>query len=65
MKSLTASKGAIINHNVLVVQRDGFANFYHSSEDFVNAFLAMAILRQSVNDTQIFITDLYPKGPFW
>lgn len=54
-----------VEHNVLVVERDTFANFYHDSEDMVNAFLAMAILQWSLNDTQILLTDLYPKGPFW
>lgn len=47
-----------------IVQRDTFANLFHDSEDFVNAFLAMAILRMAPGETQIFITDLYPKGPF-
>lgn len=53
------------DHNVLVVQRDTFANFFHDSEDFTNTFLALAILEWSLNNTQIYLTDLYPKGPFW
>ena len=48
-----------------VVQRDTFANLFHDSEDFVNAFLAMAILRKPLGDTEVWLTDLYPKGPFW
>ena len=28
-------------------------------------FLALAILEWNVRDLQIFLTDLYPKGPFW
>tara|TARA_B110000444_G_scaffold240900_1_gene256719 strand:- start:4551 stop:7082 length:2532 start_codon:yes stop_codon:yes gene_type:complete len=48
----------------LIVQRDGFANLYHSSEDFINAYLALAILELSVADVQVLLTDLYPWGPF-
>lgn len=54
-----------IDHQVLVVQRDTFANFFHDSEDFFNVFVAMAVLRWSSKDTQIFLTDLFPEGPFW
>jgi hypothetical protein len=54
-----------IDHNVLVVQRDTFANFFHDSEDFFNTFLAMSILEWKLEDTQIYLTDLYPNGPFW
>lgn len=54
-----------VEHNVLIVQRDTFANFFHDSEDFVNVFLALAILEWKRSDTQIVLTDLYPKGPFW
>lgn len=54
-----------IEHPVLFTQRDTFANFFHDSEDFVNVFLAMAILRWSPGSTQHFLTDLYPEGPFW
>lgn len=51
-----------VNHRVLIVQRDTFANFFHDSEDFTNAFIALAVLRWSMDDTQIYLTDLYPKG---
>jgi hypothetical protein len=54
-----------VDHNVLIVQRDTFANFFHDSEDFVNVFLALAILEWRRGDTQLLLTDLYPKGPFW
>ena len=64
-----------LDHRVLIVQRDTFANFFHDSEDLVNAFLALAILEWSLGSgpagkgssggTQIFLTDLYPAGPFW
>lgn len=54
-----------IEHNVLLVQRDTFANFFHDSEDFVNTFLALAVLEWARGDTQIVITDLFPEGPFW
>jgi hypothetical protein len=50
---------------VLVTQRDTFANFFHDSEDFFNVFLAMAILQWKGGDTQMYLTDLYPEGPFW
>jgi hypothetical protein len=49
----------------MIIQRDTFANFFHDSEDFVNAFLAYAILEWNLGETQIFLTDLYPQGPFW
>jgi hypothetical protein len=42
-----------VEHPVLLVQRDTFANFFHDSEDFVNAFLAMAILGWNLKDTQV------------
>lgn len=54
-----------IDHPVLIVQRDTFANFFHDSEDFFNVFVAMAVLRWKSEDTQIFLTDLFPDGPFW
>lgn len=54
-----------VEHRVLVVQRDTFANFFHDSEDFVNVFLALAVLQWKMEDTQIYLTDLYPEGPFW
>ena len=91
-----------VDHPVLVVQRDTFANFFHdryvpflqkktnlrmlskccasdflrksitlklidflSSEDFFNVFIAMAVLEWKAGDIQIYLTDLYPKGPFW
>ena len=54
-----------VDHNVLIIQRDTFANFFHDSEDLVNAFLALAVLRWRLADTQLYFTDLYPEGPFW
>ena len=53
-----------VNHPVLLIQRDTFANFFHGSEDMVNAFLSLAILKWSQKDLQIYLTDLYPEGPF-
>ena len=49
----------------LLVQRDTFANMFHNSEDFFNAFIALAILRWNTADLQVIVADLYPKGPFW
>jgi hypothetical protein len=49
----------------LLIQRDTFANMFHNSEDFFNAFIALAILRWNTADLQVIIADLYPKGPFW
>lgn len=63
--SVPPNCGKWVDHNVLVVQRDTFANFYHDSEDMVNAFLALAILRWSLSDSQVILSDLYPEGPFW
>ena len=54
-----------IEEPVLIDQRDTFANFFHDSEDFVNVFLAMGVLELAVGETQIYLTDLYPEGPFW
>lgn len=54
-----------VEHRVLLHQRDTFANFFHDSEDFVNVFLAMAVLKWRRGDTQIVLTDLFPHGPFW
>ena len=54
-----------IDKPVLIEQRDTFANFFHDSEDFVNVFLAMGVLELSAAETQIYLTDLYPEGPFW
>lgn len=54
-----------VEHPVLIVQRDTFANFFHDSEDFFNAFIAMAVLQWDLGSTQVYLTDLYPKGPFW
>ena len=53
-----------VNHPVLLIQRDTFANFFHGSEDMVNAFLSLAILKWSQEHLQIYLTDLYPNGPF-
>ena len=54
-----------VEEPTLIVERDTFANFFHNSEDFFNTFIALAILRWPVNDLQILITDIFPKGPFW
>lgn len=50
---------------IIIVQRDTFANLFHNSEDFVNMFLALAIMQLPLRDLQILVTDIYPKGPFW
>lgn len=54
-----------IEQPVLIDQRDTFANFFHDSEDFVNVFLALGVLQISVGEIQVYLTDLYPEGPFW
>ena len=54
-----------IDEPVMIMQRDTFANFFHDSEDFFDIFLGMAVLDWSKKDTQIFLTDLDPRGPFW
>mmetsp|Transcript_5557 Transcript_5557/g.15531 ORF Transcript_5557/g.15531 Transcript_5557/m.15531 type:complete len:399 (-) Transcript_5557:538-1734(-) len=53
------------DHPVIMIQRDTFANFFHDSEDFFNLFLALLILKWEIGDSQVFLVDLYPKGPFW
>ena len=52
------------NTTLLIVQRHGFANFYHSSEDFFNAFLALHILGLRPVHVRLLLADLYPWGPF-
>ena len=32
----------------------------HDSEDFINVFLALAILQWTAGDTQLLLTDLHP-----
>jgi hypothetical protein len=54
-----------VEHPVLVTERDTFANFFHDSEDFFNVFLAMAVLEWKPQEVQMYLTDLYPQGPFW
>ncbi|KAJ1452049.1 hypothetical protein M885DRAFT_528080 [Pelagophyceae sp. CCMP2097] len=49
----------------LIVERDTFANFFHNSEDFINTFIALAVLGWPLQELQILVTDLYPRGPFW
>jgi hypothetical protein len=56
---------AWIEEPTLLVQRDTFANFFHDSEDFVNVFIALAVLQWSTKDLQLIVADLYPKGPFY
>mmetsp|Transcript_27880 Transcript_27880/g.66394 ORF Transcript_27880/g.66394 Transcript_27880/m.66394 type:complete len:697 (+) Transcript_27880:173-2263(+) len=48
----------------LIIQRHTFANMYHDSEDFLNAFIAAAVLNLPLNNFQVLLTDLYPWGPF-
>ena len=62
VKELTCDEW--VDHPVLLIQRDTFANFFHGSEDMINAFLSLAILKWSQKDLQIYLTDLYPDGPF-
>ncbi len=54
-----------VKHKVIMLQRDTFANFFHNSEDFVNLFISLAILKWKPGETQVLLTDLYPEGPFW
>ena len=49
---------------LLIIQRHGFANFYHSSEDFFNAFLALLITGLRPDQVRVLIADLFPWGPF-
>lgn len=50
-----------VEHPVLLVERDTFANFFHDSEDFVNTFLALAVLGWSIKDTQVTHTHTCPQ----
>jgi len=54
-----------IDANILLLQRDTFANLFHNGEDFFNTFLAYSILEWNLEDSAIWITDLYPTGPFY
>jgi hypothetical protein len=56
---------AWVEPDTMVVQRYTFANLFHVSEDFINAFLVMGILQWSLNGTQVLVTDMYPQGPYW
>ena len=66
--------GLAIDHDVdcrdaetrplLIIQRHGFANFYHSSEDLFNAFLALLITGLRPDEVSVLLADLYPWGPF-
>ena len=49
---------------LLIIQRHGFANFYHDSEDFFNAFLALLITGLRPDQVRVLLGDLYPWGPF-
>ena len=49
---------------LLIIQRDSFANLYHNSEDFFNAFLALLIAGLRPDQVRVFLADLYPWGPF-
>ena len=49
---------------LLIIQRHGFANFYHDSEDFFNAFLALLITGLRPDQVRVLIADLFPWGPF-
>jgi hypothetical protein len=49
---------------LLIIQRHGFANFYHSSEDFFNAFLALLITGLRPDQVRVLLADLFPWGPF-
>ena len=54
-----------VEEPTLLLQRDTFANFFHDSEDFFNAFIALAVLGWNTRDLRVVLADLYPKGPFW
>jgi hypothetical protein len=43
---------------LLIIQRHGFANFYHSSEDFFNAFLAFLITGLRPDEVRVLLADL-------
>ena len=49
---------------LIVLKRDGFANFYHSSEDFFNIWLALLISELRPEQVRVLIIDLYAWGPF-
>ena len=49
---------------LLIIQRDSFANLYHDSEDFFNAFLALLITGLRPDQVRVLLADLYPWGPF-
>ncbi len=49
---------------LLIIQRHGFANFYHDSEDFFNVFLALIITGLRPDQVRVLIADLFPWGPF-
>ena len=49
----------------LLIERNGlFANLFHQTEAFFNAFLALLITGLHPGHVRILIADLYPLGPF-
>jgi hypothetical protein len=50
--------------SLLIIERDSFANFYHNSEDFFNAFLTLLITGLRPDQVRVLIADLFPWGPF-
>ena len=51
-----------VEEPTLLLQQDTFANFFHDSEDFFNAFIALAVLGWNTRDLRVVLADLYPKG---
>jgi hypothetical protein len=49
---------------LLIIQRHGFANFFHSSEDFFNSYLALLITGLRPDQVQVLLADLFAWGPF-
>ena len=49
----------------LIIERhSAFANLFHQTEAFFNAFLALLIARLRPADVRVLLADLYPLGPF-
>ena len=65
----TSSHPAVCEHfdelPTLLIERNGlFANLFHQTEAFFNAFLALLITGLHPGNVRILIADLYPLGPF-
>jgi protein O-GlcNAc transferase len=54
----------------IFLQRDGYANLFHSFTDIINVFIALLIHKKGITanemaDNVLVILDNHPNGPYW